>query len=159
MCRAADFSPRQFPRQYAGASHCQDAGVSTVEMVILTPLLLGLVLLIVAFGTIVTTQGQVFGAARNAARAASLTHDVPTARQAAQRAAATDLGARCAGGPRVELASSVTEAGTDPLTVTVTCPVDLSGLTLFDFPSLHIVTGRSAAPLDTYRRFEGNSAP
>ena len=74
------------PRQ-AGS----DRGGVTVELVLLTPVLLGFLALMVLLGRIAEAGGQVEGAARDASRAASLERTTPLAAGAAQRAAETNL--------------------------------------------------------------------
>jgi Flp pilus assembly protein TadG len=61
----------------------REAGGATVELVLLTPALIALLMLVVAGGRVATAQQQVNGAARDAARAASIERDPEAARRAA----------------------------------------------------------------------------
>lgn len=119
-----------------------------VEFVLLAPAFIVLMLLLVLGGRMIEAQGQVDGAARDAARAASvqdLSNNVPAA---IQNAADGDLYS-----PGHELCTSAPAwtwhpgAGNTEVTVTVTCTVNLAF-----FPGLttHTVTGHAVAPLDTY---------
>ena len=69
----------------------RDAGISTIEVVILTPLIIFMVLIIVAFGILEDANGAVDDAASDAARAGSLERSQTDALAAAQAAATADL--------------------------------------------------------------------
>ena len=72
----------------------------SVELVVIAPGLILLLLLVGAAGRVVEAQGHLDGAARDAARAASLAQSAPQAGQVALQAAQADLGATswCAAG-------------------------------------------------------------
>jgi hypothetical protein len=133
-----------------------DRGVSAVEVVIFTPLLVGFMLFVVALGSIVDVRGEVYGAARDAAREATRQRDAGTAMQRAQEAAEADLGNRCNATadrrPVVRHAGGVFEAG-GVITIEVSCTIDLSGLSWVGLGTTKTVTGSSTAPIDTRRRF------
>lgn len=128
----------------------RQAGVSTVEVVLLTPVLLLFVLFIVGLGMIVSAQSDTYGAARDAARAGSLQRDHAAALAQARRAAKADLEGSCAGGPRVSSVTGYHAGGM--FTIEVSCDVSLSGLNLLGLGSASTVTGRASAPLDSHRR-------
>lgn len=129
----------------------RDAGVSTIEVVLLAPLMILFVLFIVAFGLIVDAQGQANGAARDAARIGALQRDEHSALEQAGRVANVNLGNKCAGGPQVQLVSATFAPG-ELFTVRVTCRVSLAGLDLLGLGASKTVTAQSTAPLDTFRR-------
>src|SRR5262245_2166838 len=66
-------------------------GSATAELVLLTPLVVGLLLMVVAFGRFAQSRAEVDQAARDAARAASIARTGAAARTAAEQAAATSL--------------------------------------------------------------------
>ncbi len=126
-----------------------DAGLSTIEVVILAPLILLFILVIVAFGLLVDGRGSVDGAARDAARAGSLQRDEASAMSQAQAAADADLGDTCSGPVTVRKISTGFQAG-GLFTVEVSCKV--RGLAMLGLNVPTQLTGRSSAPLDPYRR-------
>jgi len=119
-----------------------------VEFAILAPAFVVLVLLLVVGGRIVEAQGQVDGAARDAARAASVQVYGNLVQGAVQGAARSDLTpgghSMCPGGMTPSWIGG-TAAGA--VTVTVRCTISLSF-----FPGLGALTlsGHAAAPLDVY---------
>ncbi|MEW9527010.1 TadE/TadG family type IV pilus assembly protein [Microbispora sp. NPDC049125] len=122
-----------------------------VEAVLLAPVILLFLLFIVGAARIVEAKGEVDGAARDAARAASVTRDFGAAQSAAARAARA--GVDCKGGPSVSLAGSAWRQGGN-VRVEVGCDVDLSAVSGFGFaPTLHM-TSTSVAPLEEYRRID-----
>jgi len=126
--------------------------VSTIEVVLLAPVMVIFILFVVALGLIVDAKGQAYGAARDAARAGALQRDYDAAVDAAQAAAAADLGNHCLGGPVLVPSARGTFAAGELFVVEVRCDVSLSGLNLLGLGPSKLVTARAAAPLDTYRR-------
>jgi Flp pilus assembly protein TadG len=113
----------------------------TVEFVILVPLLLGLMLFLVFAGRVVEAHGEADGAARDAARAASIAHSPSDAQAFADQAVSTDIHGWC-GNPIV----AGFAAGSQAVTVTLRCTVPLSFI-----PDGSIaVTGYAVAPLDQF---------
>jgi Flp pilus assembly protein TadG len=118
------------------------------ELVVLTPILVGFILLVVGFGRYVTARGDVEAVARDAVRAASLERTSGAAQQAADAAlSAAGLPGTCSG---ATLSGGFEAGGT--ISVDVTCRVPMADLGLIGVPGTVTVRGRSAAPLDTYRR-------
>src|SRR6266436_8254684 len=70
----------------------REHGSMSVELVVIAPGLIGLLLLVGAGGRVVEAQGHVDGAARDAARSASLARSLGQADALAQQAAQADLG-------------------------------------------------------------------
>ena len=120
-------------------------GSMAVEFVILAPVMLLLMFFLVLCGRVVEAHGQVDGAARDAARAASIARSPGEAQANARQLARTDLNGWCTGNAPT---ASVTgfRAGSGQVTATVTCSVSLK---FIGFGSIS-VTGRAVAPLDTF---------
>ncbi len=129
-----------------------ERGSMAAELVIITPLLLVFLMLIAGLGRFVDAQGQVYGAARDAARAASLERSAGAADAAAQRAVETDLANRCVNRPTATRVSADAFAPGNLITYEVACDASLKGLGVFRLPSVKRVTARASAPLDVFRR-------
>jgi Flp pilus assembly protein TadG len=130
----------------------------SVELAVIAPGLILLLLLVAAGGRVVEVQGHIDGAARDAARAASLAQSPAQASQLAQQAALADLGSTssiswCTGGSvQAQVAGfpgGAVPEGTD-VTVTVQCSVDMSPFRLLGFGQTMQFTGSAIAPLDTF---------
>lgn len=122
----------------------------SIEIVLLTPVLMAFTLLIVAGGRFIAVQGQIDAAARDAARAASVQRDGSSAGQAALDtwAATRPDTATCA-------TPAVDDGGFRPggsVTVRVSCQVSYAGLGLIGLPGSADVTSSGVAPIDLYRR-------
>ena len=118
----------------------------SVEFALLAPAFIVLMLLLVLGGRVVEAQGQVDGAARDAARAASVQQDSSNVGTAIQNAADGDL--YRTGHPVCTQAPTGTWVpGEDAVTVTIKCTIDVAF-----FPGLGslTMTGNAVAPLDTY---------
>ncbi|MWA12860.1 TadE/TadG family type IV pilus assembly protein [Streptomyces sp. BA2] len=133
------------------ASRTDDRGLSTIEVVILAPVVILFILVLVAFGQLVDGRGAIDGAARDAARAGSIQKDEGTAMAEAKAAAEADLADVCSGPVDVRKTSTGFEAEVDPFfTVEVSCKVrglDMIGL---DVPTT--LTASFSSSLDPYRR-------
>jgi Flp pilus assembly protein TadG len=134
------------------ASVSHDRGSVTVELVVLAPVVLALLLFTVGLGRIEDAQGQVDGAARDAARAASMASDAATAGNDARRAAAADMAGTSLDcrNLTVDVDTSGFRAGGD-VVVRVACTADLSDLAVSGLPGSKTLTAASAAPIETYR--------
>jgi Flp pilus assembly protein TadG len=140
------------PRPGAG-----ERGSMSVELVVVAPGLIGLLLLVGAGGRVVEAQGHLDGAARDAARAASLAMSPAQASQLALQAAQADLGTTswCAAGSVQALVAGFPAAGQlvvagNDITVTVQCDVNMSPFTVLGFNPDMIFSGRAVAPLDAF---------
>jgi Flp pilus assembly protein TadG len=122
-----------------------------VEVVLLTPVLVGFMLLVVAFGRYVAVQGDMEATARDAAREASLQGSSAAASGAAHDVVQKSLddGTECT---RVDVGGSWQPGG--EVVVRMRCRVSLSGLGLIGLPGSVEVDTESAVPLDPYRRYE-----
>ncbi|MCW2903583.1 MAG: TadE family protein [Streptosporangiaceae bacterium] len=124
-----------------------------LELALVTPVLIAFLMLMAGVGRMVEAQSQVDGAARDGARAASVGRSQGDAATFADRASRETLKTRdwCQGGPRVAPDLSEWAPG-GQVTVTVTCDVDLGGMSLIGLPGTKSMTGTATVPLDTFRR-------
>jgi Flp pilus assembly protein TadG len=141
----------------------EDAGLASLELVILLPAFIILTLLAGYLGRMNVARTAVDGAAQDAARAASVQRDLTTAETSAKAAAKAALDASdspCVYGT----ADATIRQPPDPfavalgtassVVVTVTCKVDVSNLA---FPGLPIPSGQQTltstfvSPIDTHR--------
>ena len=128
-----------------------DRGSLAIELVILVPILVLFMAVLVALGRIVEAQGQVDGAARDAARAASIAQNSGAALGDARAAADTDLvgASKCADTPTVAFGSGTNPAPGGVVNVIVTCRVTLPALSFIGFQA-KTITGHASAPIDTF---------
>jgi len=146
-----------WPRRWLGQrwrrlAERRDAGSSTVELAILTPLLVGLLLFVVFCGRLVSAQLDLDAAAHGAARAASISRSVSGADADARRTALDTLAAR--GVTCRQPTITVDTGGLRPggvVTVTVSCTVPLADLALISVPGTRVVSATSASPVDLWR--------
>jgi Flp pilus assembly protein TadG len=144
-----------------GARRSGVAGSATVELVLVAPLLLVLLLFMVFAGRVVVAMGELEAAARDAARAASLSRSPQAAWQAAQQAAAADLAqTRRVTCQRLEVEvdttafqprQTATGATAGSVAVSVRCQVRLSDLSLLGLGGTRVVQRRAIAPVDAFR--------
>ncbi|TDC64472.1 pilus assembly protein [Actinomadura sp. GC306] len=123
----------------------------SLEMVLVTPLFVGFLLFLAGAGRMVDAKGQVDGAARDAARAASIARSAPAAQRLAADTAAAGLTSAgwCAGGPGVTTDVSAWGPG-GRVGVTITCDVDLGDLSFIGLPGTKRLQGHAIAPVDTF---------
>ena len=137
-------------------SRDNERGSATVELVILTPLLIIVLLFVVALGRLAGARIDVDGVAAQAARAASIARSPQAATSSAQETVTSALDSRhvtCA-----HLAVSVDTADFTPggsVAVTVSCAVDLADLTGLGLPGTETVANRAVSPIDEYRSVSG----
>lgn len=124
----------------------------SVELVLVTPVLLVLLLLMVAAGRLAQARADVDAAARDAARAASFARDVQGAEQVGREAARTRLregGVTCR---RLDLRVDTAAFAADgSVTATVSCTVDLGDLTGLRLPASRTVESSFSEPVDAFR--------
>ncbi|MEV7581673.1 TadE family protein [Streptomyces erythrochromogenes] len=134
----------------------EDRGSYSVETAILAPAIIALMLLMIAFGRVTDASGAVEGAARAAARAASLEREAGAA-QASGAAAAT----RSLGGEGIHCASSSVSVDTSgygldlgqdaTVRVTVACTAPLGEIGLPGLPGSRTLRASWTSPIDSYR--------
>ncbi|WP_219459880.1 TadE/TadG family type IV pilus assembly protein [Nonomuraea rhizosphaerae] len=120
-----------------------------VETVMLAPVFLLFLMFLAGAGRLVEAQGEVNGAARDAARAASVQRSFGAAGDAADRTVKDALGESCQS-PAVSLAGSRWEAGGE-VQAEVTCEMDLGFL---GFSATKRMAGTSVVPIEQFRRLE-----
>jgi len=135
-------------------------GSSTLELVLLAPVLLAVMLLIVAFGRHSNVQGYLDQAARDAARSATANRDFDSAKASVQRTIALDLDSAphsCEDSATHTVTTSRGDmfVASDPfdakrlnvLTVTVTCNVDMSDLSIIGFGQSLVMSSSFSSPM------------
>ncbi|NEC86117.1 TadE/TadG family type IV pilus assembly protein [Streptomyces sp. SID12501] len=126
-----------------------DRGLSTIEVVILAPVMMMFILVLVAFGQLVDGRGALDGAARDAARAGSIQKDHVTAMSEARKAAEADLTDICSGPVTV----TQTSAGFEPDTIfSVEVSCEVRGLAMLGLDIPTTLTASFSSPLDPFRR-------
>jgi Flp pilus assembly protein TadG len=129
-----------------------ETGSATTELVLVTPLLIVLLLFVVLAGRLALVRGDVEGAARDAARAASIARSAGEATAASEAAASANLdraGTPCG---RLVVASDVSDfraGGT--VSVSVTCHVGFGDLALLRVPATRAVEATAVEVVDVYR--------
>ncbi|MFC9685235.1 TadE/TadG family type IV pilus assembly protein [Streptomyces sp. NPDC056948] len=126
-----------------------DRGLSTIEVVILAPVMILFILVLVAFGQLVDGRGALDGAARDAARAGSIQKNHGTAMAEAKKAAEANLTDVCSGPVSVVQTSEGFEPDTI-FTVEVSCEVRGLAMLGLDVPTT--LTASFSSPLDPFRR-------
>jgi hypothetical protein len=125
-----------------------DTGISSIEVVILAPVMILFILVLVAFGQLVDGRGTLDGAARDAARAGTLQRDSGSALAQARIAAQADTGHICQGRPVVRSLGSFQPGGL--YTVQVSCTI--RALNSLGLPIRKRMTAQATSPIDPYRR-------
>jgi hypothetical protein len=124
----------------------------SLELVILTPVLVTCILVTAAGARFVDARGQTSAASYAAARAASLTSDQETAVAAGKSAAVRSLRER--GQACAELSVTIDAREFEPggdLRATVTCVTDLSDLAGFGLPGSKTFTSTAVVPIEDHR--------
>lgn len=136
-----------------------DRGSATVEMVLLTPLLIVMLVFVVFCGRLADCTLRLNDVAHQAARAASLARTVTSAHNDASATAQEALAQ--AGITCQTLAVTVSAAGLQPgstVSVDVTCTVGLSDLALLGVPGSKTLTASFSSPVDTFRSAAGKGS-
>jgi Flp pilus assembly protein TadG len=134
------------------ATRRADEGTTSVELVLVAPVFLAALLLVVGLGRIVEAEGRVQGAARDAARAASVARSAVSAAEAARGAAAVNLEERGVSCTAFEVLVDTTNFRPGgQVRVSVACTADLSGLGMSGLPGSRTLRSEATAPLEQYR--------
>lgn len=127
-------------------------GGASIELVILTPLLVVALLFVVALGRFASVRSDVDGATRDAARAASIMRTRAEAVAAAPAAATQTLDARDVTCQNRRVTADVSNfAPGGHVSVTVQCTVQLGDLSLLGISSTRTLSRTESAPIDRYR--------
>lgn len=131
----------------------RERGLSTVEVVVLAPVMLLFILVLVSFGQHVSGRSAVYGAARDAARAGSLERDTSAAMREARAVADDQLDDVCVGGTvRVVNASKADYGHENGTLFTIEVSCEVRGIDLMGLGLETTMSGRSSSPIDYYRR-------
>ena len=130
----------------------EERGSASVELALITPVLIVLLLVVVSLGRVAGARADVDAAARDAARAAvnarSASQAIAFGGQAA-RASLDEGGVTCRS-LTVDIDISDFRAG-GLVRATVSCRVELDTLTGSALPGSHTITASFLAPVDRYR--------
>jgi Flp pilus assembly protein TadG len=127
-------------------------GSASLELVLVTPLVLLLLLFVVCAGRLAEARADVDRAARDAARAASIARDPLSAQDAGTSAASATLasgGISCRSLDVLVDVSWFAAGGT--VATTVSCTVDLADLAELRVPGMRTLTATFVEPIDTFR--------
>jgi Flp pilus assembly protein TadG len=129
-----------------------DLGSLTVELVVITPILLVMALMMLAFGRVSASRQEVVEASRAGAQAAAVMSNANSAQWGAAVDAAVGISNRghtCTN-PQIVTDTSHFHPG-GYVTVTVTCHVELSDVAVPGMPGSTAVQASATAPIDPYR--------
>jgi Flp pilus assembly protein TadG len=126
----------------------RDRGSASVELVILTPVLILFLLLYLGFGRITRAEQLVNDAAAQAARAATLNYTNPGQATEAAAQALTESGLACASDQITVDTANDRPGGS--ITVRLACHTDLSQVIAIGFPGSTTLTASSTSPIDRY---------
>ena len=155
-------NPRPNTRRHGRSN---EAGVTTIEAVILTPVLVALVLFMVFLGRVATTRQTVQRTARDAARAASIALTRDEAAFAVESTLTSGLGPlreRCRLG-ELDLSAIGQDTGAigdwdlGTVQVRLTCTVPTSDLALLSLGADKTFVAVATEPVDTWRSRPVNS--
>ncbi len=131
-----------------------DAGFGSLELVILTPVLLLMLLLVVGFGRLTHGRELVQQAASAAARAATLDSNPIKAGSDATKAAHEVLDQAGVSCHKFIVTPDTTDFGPGgQVSVTVKCTTSLSNLGLVGFPGSKTLTASATSPLEQFRQY------
>jgi Flp pilus assembly protein TadG len=141
----------------------RDRGSTSLELAILTPVMILLLGFVVVVGRVTVANNTVTAVAGNAAREASLARSSGAAAATASSSARTALAAqavRCEGGAAVAVdVSGFAAAGAgvpgQSVVVTVDCLVSFSDLGIPGLPGSRTLTERGVSPIDPNRSTGG----
>lgn len=134
-----------------------ERGSAAIEAAVGVPAFVLLVGLIIYGGRTATTHESLQSAAADAARSASIARDAQTATDEAQQAATTSITNQNIHCQDIEVqvdTSDFTKRAGQPgsVSVTVTCRLDLSDLSVPGVPGSRLLTATMSSPLDTWRQ-------
>lgn len=129
-----------------------EQGAVSTELAVLTPLLIGFMLLVVFAGRVAQAEGDVSHSAHEAARAASLTATPSAAVEAAQATALANItegGVACRS---LDVSVDTTNfAAGGQVAVVVTCEAAFGDIAMLAVPGTRTFTATAIEVIDTYR--------
>jgi Flp pilus assembly protein TadG len=147
--RKAARNGRERRREFSRRWH--DGGSMTVELVVLTPMVVVFLLFTLAMGRDVVARDQVASGARAAAEAASVAPSLDQAQSAAVAAASPILrSVRSCREPSIVVTAGAFAPGAEVRAV-VSCQVDFSDLLVPGMPGSTTVSATETAVIDPYR--------
>lgn len=130
----------------------EDGDVAVLELVLLTPVLLGLILLMVGLGRLGASRLDIDDVAADAARAASIARSADEAVEWARRAATESLGSHSLTCRPLEVGVDVSEFRPGGrVRVDLACGVSLGRLGSVWTPEGRILQASAIATVETYR--------
>lgn len=147
-------SKRRARRWPPSAVRSGDSGSIALELAVLAPALLGLMSLIIGFGRFNSVTGNLESIADDAARAATQQRSQPDAQAAAQQIvddARGRLPKSCQDSLELAPVQPLSFDRGAMVTVTVSCTVDFSDLSIPGAPGSTTITRSFTSPLDVYR--------
>lgn len=136
-----------------------DAGFGSLELVIITPVLLVMLLLVVGFGRLTHGRQLVEQAAAAAARAGTLDSTPAQASVDAEQAAHDVLDQAGVSCSKFDVGVDTSQfAPGGQVSVTVTCTTSLSDLGLVGFPGSKTLTASASSPLEQFRQYGNGGA-
>jgi Flp pilus assembly protein TadG len=148
------------PSRRAGpAGPGPDGGFGSLELVILTPVLVLMLLLVVGFGRLTHGRDLVQQAASAAARAATLDSNPNRAGSDATQAARDVLGQAGVSCSQFTVTPDTSDFGPGgQVSVTVTCTTSLSDLGMVGFPGHKTLTASATSPFEKFRQVRFGSS-
>lgn len=129
-----------------------ERGSATLELVLVTPVLLVMLLFVVFLGRLGEARNDVDRAARDAARAASIARSAEEADTAGRDAARSTLESGGVSCRQLDVVVDTAQfsAGGD-VSATVTCTVDLADVAALTVPGAKTLSSSFTEPVDAYR--------
>jgi Flp pilus assembly protein TadG len=131
----------------------RDERGSATELVIIAPVLIMFLLFVVGVGRLVSARAAVDGAARDAAREASVRRDAGSAQKqgtAVAQQALAQHNINCQS-QNINVSPNFQPGGGGSVTVDVDCTVNNSDAVISGLPGTQVLHGHFVAPVDLYR--------
>lgn len=135
----------------------EERGAVSTELAVITPILIGFMLLVVFAGRVAQAEGDVAHAAHEAARAASLVATPAAAEEAATGTVSTNINEGAVECRRVDVSvdtSSFTPGG--QVSVTVTCEASFADIAMLAVPGTRTFRATAIEVIDTHRADAGS---
>jgi Flp pilus assembly protein TadG len=129
-----------------------ERGAVSTELAVLTPLLIGFMLLVVFAGRVAQTEGDVAHAAQEAARAASLVGNPQAAVEAGEETAAANIATGSVACRHLEILVDTSDfAAGGQVSVTVSCEAEFADIAMLAVPGSRTFAATAIEIVDTYR--------